>query len=290
MTYPLARLPKQTEVTRELTSSLWRTAPDNYDSAQGVGTLYGGDDFKKPVTNSTVNTAHDGWFLSEAGTTGATSESAITNTNPDGVLVVEATTGTDLMGVKVQAGESATQGENIVLPSHASTPKGNVVAEARVYLLKEDTTASLANDTLFVGLAEPLGTANALLLNDNTLTLAADYIGFYRLNNGDLQFVTRTDNDGNTAVEDSVTIVAAADLVDDDFVNLGFRVNADLSVEIFYNKEKVVVDTSGTRISINPLALPIENLTRTLAASRGATLDNATVGMASDYFRVSVEE
>lgn len=284
MSYPQARLPKQTTVPRGRSQGLWRTTPENYGSGHGDGTFYDSQDFKKALTIASVNTASDGWFLSEAGTTGATSEDLSTTTNSDGVLQVSGTTGTDLQGVQASAGETATQGENIVLPSHASDPKGDVVCEGRFYLNDQ------ANDTFFIGLAEPSGAANTLLLNDNTLSLALDYIGFYRIDGGAINFVVRNDNDGGTAVSESHEIISAANSTEDDWASLGFRVNADKSVEIWVDGTRVKVDTSGTKIAVSDTALPIENLTRVFAACRGATNDNAAVSLQADFFDCYVRE
>lgn len=281
MTYPLVKMDALTP-DRSRSAELWRGALDAF-AGKGIASLYA-DDFQKPLTIGTVATGADGWFLSEAGATGATSEGFSTIADEDGVVSLIGTTGTDLQGVMAQAGISASVGENIVTPQHTDG-KGDVVFQARVYLNDQ------SNDTFFIGLAEPSGGANTLLLNDNTLSLALDYVGFYRLNGGDIQFVCRNDNNGNTAVSYAVNVVAAANSPEDEYVKLGFRLNANGTGEVFVDDDRIK-RTSDTAVDIVvPVgAFPIEFLTRTLAVARGATNDNATVALNCDYIDCIVED
>jgi len=93
----------------------------------------------------------------------------------------------DYKGIQVHAGPTAALVENIVLPTATTDSKGDVYFECRVNL------AVATNSTLFVGLAEAAAT---ILTGTNLLTQASDYIGFYRLDNGDLSFVSHNDQDG----------------------------------------------------------------------------------------------
>lgn len=278
MSYPIARIDPITP-GRERSPALWRNELEKYADDTLLGTLRASD-FKTPRTQA-VDTANAGWYLAETGVAAATNEAFTTNADPDGVCVLSATTGTNFMGVQVQAGESTTQGENIVLPSHPTLAKGTVIFETRIYADVQ------ANDNLFIGLHE----VDAAVLS-TTATLAADvdYIGFYRIDGGDLQFRVRNDNNGGTAVEYNVNVVAAADMPEDTNVKLGFRVNYDNQVEICVDGTIIKRDTAGANIRVPANALPIEVLTRTMAVSRGATNGNATVAVACDRIDVNVSE
>lgn len=282
MSYPIVRI-DPTTAGRERSPSLWRGALEKYSADRSLGVLRS-DDFTEPRTHGAVATKHKGWFLAEEGTTGATSEGFATDDDPNGVAVLVGTTGADFMGVQAHAGESATQVENIVLPTATADSKSGVIFEARVYL----NTAE--NDTLFVGLAEA---GSTVLTATNLLTAAADYIGFYRLDGGDLLFVSRNDNAGGTAVESSQVIKTSAQVAagyEDAFVKVGFRVNNDNSVEVTLDGVRIRKDSSNAVVTVAETALPIEKLSRKLAACRGVTLDNATVQVQCDWVDCYVAE
>ena len=282
MAYPIVRI-DPTTAGRELSPALWRGALEKYDFDPSLGTLRK-DDWTRPRTQA-IDTVVEGWWLSEEGTAGATSESFDTNTGPDGEVLLDAAAAADFVGIRAHAGASATLTENIALPTHttAASQRGDVIFEARVFL---DITL---NDTMFVGLAEGQST---VLTGDNTLTLAGDYIGFYRLDNGDLAFVSRDDVNGGTAVVHTTNIVALADLATAAWTKLGFRVNADSTVEVFVDGAKVrtTSDSGNAVLSILSTALPSENLSRTLIAARGVTLDNDPIGMRCEFIYCYVAE
>ena len=281
-TYPLTRIDALTP-GRNRSADLWRGAREQYGNDPKVGSAFV-DDFVRPHNNSAVGYA-DGWYVGEAGTAGATGESFATTGAADGVCSLAATTGTDLQGVQAQAGVSATVGEGIVTCKNANG-KGDLIFEARIKL------TDAAADTFFIGLAEPSAAANTLLLNDNTLSLALDYIGFYRLDGGDIQFVCRNDNNGGTAVAFAEDVIADADApTASDWIKLGFRVNADGSVEVFVDEVRVhKTSDDGDDIVISQDAVPIELLTRTIAVARGSTADNGTVGIDVDWIDAYVAE
>lgn len=265
--------------SRSLSAVLWRAANEQYASDNpNIGTfLY--DDFLEAKVN-TVGAFSDGWWLEEEGASGATAEAFDSGTNAVspfavGIANLAATTGTDWQGVKVHRGGSATTaGRAIRTPKHTTQPQGDVIYETRVFLNTQQ------NDTFFLGLAE----ADADLFDaTGGLVADADYVGFYRTDAAGLVFVCRNDVNGGTAVSHSSTIIATADVPEDAWVKLGFRINQDFSVEISVNGQIIKKDTSGVDIRVSPLAIPIESLTETKAVIRGATGDNATVALATDF-------
>jgi hypothetical protein len=123
-----------------------------------------------------------------------------------------------------------------------------------------------------------------------TLPTSSDYIGFYRADAGGLQFVLANDNAGGTAVADSETLLsAAATTALTGQHKIGFRVNADDSVEVYIDGEKVKVNSSGAALAITATALPIESLTQKYATTRGATGDLATVALLIDWVATLVK-
>ncbi len=282
MAYPIARI-DPTTAGRERSPALWRNALEKYDFDPTLGTLRSSN-WTSPRTQA-IDTVVEGWWLSEEGTAAVTSESFDTNTDPDGVVLLDAAASADFMGIRAHAGASATLTENIALPTHvtAASRRGDVVFEARVFL---DITL---NDTMFVGLAEGQST---VLTGTNTLTLGGDYIGFYRLDNSDLAFVSRDDVNGGTAVVQTVNVKVLADLATAAWVKLGFRVNADSTVEIFIDGVEIknTTDSGTARISIASNELPSENLSRTLITARGVTLDNNPIGMRCEFIDCYVAE
>jgi hypothetical protein len=262
---------------------------EQYAHDNTLGT-YHTDDFTQPRTTAYTTTAlavNDGWIVGEAGATGSASGTFSNTADADGVVRLSGVTGTDWEGSQAQAGEATAQGESVVLPTHATDGRGTVVFEW--YGLFDEETA----DTFFIGLAEPDMAATALLGATGGLTDAADYIGFYRLDSGDLQFVVRNDNAGGTAVEYEVDIVTDANLadVDNEQVKLSFRVNADNSVEVYYNEVRILkTSDTGADIDVPSTALPIEYLTRKLVVLRGAAGDNDPVQLDTDYIDCYVAE
>lgn len=283
MSYPEPRIGTTTP-TRQRTPALWRGTLERYADSVLLGT-FRSDDFKTPQTVTVGAVSNSSWRLSEAGVGGASAEAFDTSTDPDGVANLAATTGTDWIGVQAFKSEADDQGENVVLPTHATDPRGTVVFETRVFL---DATL---NDTYFIGLVEPEQGATDVLGATGVPSDAIDYIGFYRLDGGDLQFIVRNDNAGVTAVEYNVDVVAAADIPDVAWVKLGFRVNADNQVEIYVDEvKKVKTSDTVADIVVPSTALPIENLTRAYVTLRGATGDLAAVSLPIDWSSVNVAE
>ena len=268
MSYPSTRV-SQTAVGLERSADLWGGVLEAFANDPTIGVLRS-DDFTRPRAQI-IATYVEGWFLSEDSAAGVTGESFNTTGHPDGQASVAATSGTDHQGIKAQAGPSASVSEGIVLPTHPTLGKAEVVFEAIVEL------NVAKNDTLFVGLAEQ---DSAILSTTSVPNDDLDYIGFYRLDSGDLQFIVRNDNAGGTAVEYNVDVVAAADVPDAADVKLGFRVDASGKVTITIDGVKVkVTSDTGVAINVPTTALPIEALSRTLLAARGETADNGTISV-----------
>lgn len=285
MSYPLSRFPFIGSKGR--TSALWRGTLEKYGQDPNLVRTFLAD-FDSPKTlafTTTALTAGHSWIVGEAGATGAASGSFSSTSNSEGTMLLTAATNTDWEGAQVQAGEATAQGESIVLPTHSTGPKGEVVFEASVALL--DST----NDTFFVGFAEPGMSATALLSATGVLTDAADYIGFYRLDSGDLQFVVRNDNSGGTAVEYNVDVVADADLPDNTWVKLGFRISETNKVEIWVDGAEVTrTSDTNAKINVPSTALPIEYLTRKAVVLRGAAGDNDPASLNFRMFDAAVSE
>lgn len=283
MAYPIARIEPTTQ-GRERSVALWRNELDKYDADPSLGVLRA-DDFTRPLVGA-IDAFAGGWWFSECAAAGADTEVFATNGDANGEFSLSAATDTDHEGVKMQAGPSATVPEGIVLPTATTDSKSTVVFEWKGQL--DDSV----NDTLFIGLAEQVAVAG-LLSATSVLTDAEDYIGFYRLDDGDLQFVVRNDNAGGTAVEYNVDVVAAADIDDTagTQTKLGFRVNHDNSVEIYVNGTQVKVESdAGATIAVTSTSLPIEPLSRTIAVARGATGDNDPSTIVTDWIDCYVAE
>lgn len=286
--YPIVRIEPTTQ-GRERSTALWRNALDKYAADPQLGILYE-EDFTKPHVG-VIATTTDGWCFTEDGVAGATSELFYTTGAAGGVASLAATAGADYRGVKIQAGSliAGATGEGITLPTATTDSKSECIFECRVKL---DISAG-GNDTLFAGLAEHTATVKTLGAA-SALPDDSDYIGFYRVDAGDLQFVVRNDNAGGTAVEYNVDVLAAATIAasyEDAWVKLGFRVNADSSVEIYIDGAKVTKETAGsTKIAVTTTSLPEEALCRTVSVGRGATADNATVGVLIDRIDCYVSE
>lgn len=288
MSYPTVRI-ATTEKTRQRTPEVYRGVLEQYAHDNTLGT-YHTDDFTQPRTTAYTTTtpaANDGWIVGEAGATGSASGVFSNIADADGVIRMTGVVGTDWEGSQVQAGEASAQGEAVVLPTHSTDGRGTVIFE---WLgVAEDSVA----DTFFIGLAEPDMAATAILGATGALTDGADYIGFYRLDSGDLQFVVRNDNAGGTAVEYEVDVLSGADLelIDDVSLKLSFRVNTDNSVEVYVNEVRILkTSDTGADIDVPSTALPIEYLTRKLAVLRGAAGDNDPVQLDTDYIDCYVAE
>lgn len=283
MSYPQTRI-SVTEVTRARTADAWRGLLEAYTNDPTLGKLLSTDCSKARV--QVVDTFLDGLWLAEDDVAAATAEALNTAVVPaanagDGLIALAATTGTDNIGVKVQAAAGATTLPEVVrLPSDIVDPRGDVVFEANVYL----DNASV--DQFFIGLAVNA----AVVLASGVLGAAQSALGFLRTDRGDLKFVSRNDNAGGTAVEYSATIVAAADLATAGWHSLCFRHNKDNTVQVYFDGERIKTDTSNAQINVTTTALPEVAVVRTIAASRGATGDNAAILIPIRRFEAYVQE
>jgi hypothetical protein len=283
MSYPQTRI-SVGEVTRARTADAWRGLLEAYTNDPTLGTLRSLDT-TKPRTQA-VATALEGYFVAEDDVAAATAELFATAILPainsgDGIYTIGATTGTDNIGVKVQAAAAAASlGEEIRLPSDIVDPRGDVVFEANVYL--DDDSA----DQYFIGLAVNA----AVVLASGLIGAAQSVLGFLRTDGGDLKFVARNDNAGGTAVEYSATIVAAADLATAGWHSLCFRHNKDNTVQVYFDGERVRTDTSSAPINVTTTALPEVAVVRTISTSRGATGDLAAVLIPIRRFEAYVQE
>lgn len=280
MAYPIVRIDPTTP-GRERSPALWRGALDKYDADPLLGTLRA-DNFEKALV-AAIDDFEAGWWFSECAAAGADTEVFATNAHPDGRFSLSAATDTDHEGVKMQGGLSATVGEGIVLPTHATaaTARGDVIFEWRG-LLDKDTM-----DTYVIGLFEQAAVAGVLGATSLLLD-TVDYIGFYRIDRGDLQFVVRNDNAGGTAVEYNVDVLSAATLLADyegEMTKLGFRVNADSTCEIYINGTRIWYSSEATpvKIAVTATSLPEVALSRTMGVARGATGDNDPCTVVTDW-------
>jgi hypothetical protein len=146
-----------------------------------------------------------------------------------------------------------------------------------------DGSAGLTG-TFFLGLTECIAD---FLSSTGTLPADSDYVGFYRLNGGDLTFVAANDNAGGTAVTDSITVmtdaVFSALLTAGGQLNIGFKIGADNKLRVVINGSVIRLDTSSAAVEINSLALPITALTEKISILRGADTDEASVTAQIDY-------
>lgn len=282
MAYPIVRIDPDT-AGRERSPALWRNVLEKYDADRSLGVLRS-DDFRQPVPVTAVDALTvNGWWTSDCGLAGADTELHSTvGSHPDGHFTLSAATATDFEGTKMQAGQSATVGEGVVLPTATTNPKSTVVFEWRGELL------ATKNSTLFIGLAEQVAVTGLLTAAANAITATCDLVGFYRLDDGNLLFVVQ---EGTGAVVYSVPIVLAADVPNtaDLQTKLGFRVNNDSTVEVFVNGARIRKTTAGATLAVTTTALPLGPLSRTIAAAAGDDGITPSV-IVSDYCDVYVAE
>lgn len=276
MSYPVTRYNKvnssNVTIADRLSAKLWRNALSQFVAGDISDVAYCRlEDFKEYRANTTDATADGGWLIQDMAA-GGTNENFTTVASGDGIADLTATTGTAHFGIEAHGSLC------VNLPTHGSDARGDVVFEAHVEIDKAQAQ--------FVGLCE---SATEFLSSTTTLPTDEDYIGFFRNDAGDLTFVCANDDDGGTAVTDSVTILANDDITDNALYHLGFRVNRDQTVEIYIDGDQVKKDTSGATITIDKDALPIETLGEHLAVGRDDGSE-ATVGMQVDFVACYVGE
>lgn len=274
MSYPVPRFPFDVDAAsgRGFSSNLWRQQLDQYgDHTLMNGTLHFEDFVQEAYNNTTDAGTQNGWKIQDSAAGGTDESMASLNSGEDaadGVVRLSATTGTDWFGI------SAARVNKVVrMPTATVGERGDVCFEYRA-----DVSAS---DHYFIGLAEE---TEEFLGATGDLPTDSDYIGFFRSDGGDLLFVLANDNNGGTAVTDSVTILTDAEITAlTGWIKFGFRVNQDGSVEISINSEQIKYDTSDVLIEIDEDAIPIEALNEIVETQRGATGDLATVAIDLDF-------
>ena len=239
------------DVTRGLTSDVWRQSLEKYASLDpAFGTRFS-DDFVDNIvglTGTTAVTVDSKWSARDSAAAGGTY--AMANTaDPDGVASIGSTGTTNHFGIDADGAAF------VNLPTHSTDARGRVCWEFRF----DFSTA----DTVFVGLSEVV--ANFLSATSQ-LPTDSDYVGFYSEDNGvSLSFVCANDNAGGTAVTDSYAI-PTADLQASGQQRVAFAVNRDKSVDIAVNG----VYYGKLKNGIVSTALPIETLVPRLVATAGA--------------------
>lgn len=278
--YPVPRI-SIGDSGRQLTPELWNTALEKYANDPTVGYFFF-DDFKTPQVDAgdaaLVLGNNSPWFVQDAAAGGTSENFDTVEGQTDGHATLSATTGTDHFGIEAWHAVSATQGALVALNTHATLGKGECITEWRV------SASAGFTGTFFLGFTECIAD---FLSATGTLPTTSDYIGFYRLNGGDLHFVAANDNAGGTAVTADVTIMTDAAftalLTAGGQINYGFRVGADNKVSVAVDGNLIQLDTSGAPFQVSSLALPIESLTEKISILRGADTDEATVTAVVDF-------
>lgn len=279
MSYPIVRISTE-DPTRQKTPELWRGVLEQFVEP---GLLGGVDekDFVYEADGSAVDADGSGEQRfgnqytvqnSAAGGTNTNFASVADPTDSVGTADLTADTGTDWFGVS--AGKNNAW---IKTPSHSVEDRALLVFEARVDLSEADH--------YFIGLCESL---TEFLGATGALPTDEDYIGFFRNDAGELEFVVGNDNNGGTAVTYAVDLLEAVDIPDaaDTFAKIGFRVNSDNSVEIYVDEVRYLKTSDGVDIDVPSTAIPIETLREYHETQRGATGDLASVGLTYDWIAV----
>lgn len=280
MSYPVVRFPFDIDSAsgRGFSPNLWRQVLDQYgDHTLGNGTLHF-EDFVQEADGSPVDADGsgefrfgNGWYVQNSAAGGTDTNFSSLNSGEDtadGVVRLLATTGTDWFGAS-----AARTNKPVRMPTATVGERGDVVFEYRV-----DVSAS---DHWFIGLAEEVA---EFLGATGALPTDSDYMGFLRTDGGAVTFVMANDNNGGTAVTDSVEVLTDAEITAlTGWIKFGFRVNQDGGVEISINSEPVKYDTSDNLIELDEDAIPIEALNEIVESQRGATGDLASVALDIDF-------
>lgn len=276
MSYPNPRYGVDTvsgsgvDTGRTRSAVLWGHMQDRYAIDRALGTLYS-EDFFEPRLGF-VNSEDKGWFLKEAGEAGAASETFTTAQNTTvGKVNLSATTGTAHQAVEVIYGTNATPfGTTALSTNPGSIGAGTVIHESRIRLV----TAPV----FFIGHSDGTGE----FLTDASLPSATlDYIGFYRFDDGPVEFICS--NGGTGGVADSVDVSTVAQ-IDSDYNKYGWSVDKDGVVILTRNGHYLETQSR----SIRKAALPNSALSRRIIVGRGGGSD-ATVTLRIDWFDEYIE-
>lgn len=284
MGYPVIRYPGS-RAHRGFSADLWRQTLEQYATDPFFGRLEFTDcdeEFANP--GDAAATAIDKpWFIQDMAA-GGTVESLVKLTSTDyaadyGVWRLSATTGTDHFGIEMHRGLTAT-----------TAGECHINAGQRIVF---ETLVDVDNSDLFyIGLTEPIV---QFLDATSDVPLTSDYIGFYKdESTGDLTFHIFNDNAGGTAQGVTATILANADIPANDWLKLGFAINADSTVTIVVDGtayESGDLTWTGTIAATDTVAgsLPIEPLTRKYISGRGSVGDDATVDLDIDWTAIFVQ-
>jgi len=243
---------------RGLSADLWRNLLDTFFAQDPVLGAEASDDF---------NAAPVGWTV--AAVNSGSSAALVQTTGFGGIGNLSATTGTDHMGAQAILG-SASGGSFQVANGQ------RLVCEALLY-------PNTDSDSFFVGLVEAGVTVWAA---DSTLA-DEGYIGFYRINDGGLNFVCNNTGAGGApeTVEVITSAVLAAAVTAGDPVKVGFAVNADGTVDISVNGV-LNLEAAATIDAVN---VPTEVLAPRLIVARGAAGDAATADISADWVKAAQE-
>lgn len=212
------------------------------------------NNFTDAITGTTSSTDSDGWTGQDAVTAGGTYAVTIED-GPDGYVQISSTGTTNDYGAEF--GKTA---KNIVLPSHASDPRGRVVTQVRLDNVDADMFGYVLTDA---AATTPIAGASDALAD-------VGYIGFQVREDGDLYFVTSSANGGTT---DSAKLIDNGDWTSTAVHQLAFAVNKDQSLDI--GVDGVWYNVAAASISSS--SLPTGNLAPRFFCTAGATSTAPTI-------------
>lgn len=244
--------------TRGLLAAIWRGLLQAYASNDSLYGVRIQDDFTKgrTISGTTSASTGEGWSIFESAVTGGTN-SFSTIAGVGGIAELNSTGTANHQGAEAQWTPAL-----VKLPTATADAQGAVAFQARF-----DPGDA---DTIFIGLSEA---GNNFLSATSQLPTTSDYMGFYSEDAGATwKFKCANDNDGGTAATGSFTI-PTADYSTTDHNNMGFRVNADKSLDLCVNDKWYGPAVHG----IKSTALPIETLTLRLSVTAGGGTTAPTI-------------
>lgn len=278
--------------SRGLTASVWRQSLQAYCANNPEFGVRIKDDFETPVVANTSDaSAVSNWFIQDAAA-GGTSESLISTSHPNGYRTLSAATGTAHFGIEAHYGTTSTSLGTVFTPFYGGSSATAAQQALRPNRVVYETRVDLGTlGTFFIGLTEPIV---EFLSSTSTLPANSDFIGFYRLTDGALTFEIFNDNNGGTAVSDSITLLTSTEMAalesataDTNIVKLAFAINKQpwgISFDVAVNG----VWYGSLAKTLDPLACPIEALTPKYAIGRGGSSDT-TVALPIDSIDVFME-